>query len=316
MAPPTPFGGLQQHRTPGNVESHSEDKTQGERSAGEAALTGSSIVVTVQESIQFVKYVLPSHGPASGTKLAESRVAPHMDVFIPEPSVSDPTRSAPHTEEMRTIVKRGDPSAARRTVNKDLDVTFSDNMNWFQYISGTVNVDGKIVATCLGILIRRKWISQVFYDALAASTPLASQMAFELFDRYGRLKEEYCNHNVKRGSGVWQHELDRGDLLLISRLQIDEPYMSTNLPMDVLTAVVHKSRERSTAFFTVLHIEVLTMTGHSRESPSSSEEEVSTWMTGGKLAYHQRVYAWETFRLQERKKAFRSLGFRRIGSSA
>ncbi|KAL5379867.1 hypothetical protein DPSP01_008149 [Paraphaeosphaeria sporulosa] len=72
------------------------------------------------------------------------------------------------------------------------------------------------VGYCDAKLIRRNRMHS-FYSDLEQPTQETSMPAFELFDRYGRLKLNHKEHTVQKGSGIWGDELDNGDLLLIAK---------------------------------------------------------------------------------------------------
>jgi hypothetical protein len=59
-------------------------------------------------------------------------------------------------------------------------------------------------------------------------------LAFDLFDRYGRLKPEFKVYPVKKGSGIWNTELDDGDIFLIESLRIDRQYRHLGLLGNIL----------------------------------------------------------------------------------
>ncbi len=48
----------------------------------------------------------------------------------------------------------------------------------------------------------------------------ACEIALSLFGRYGRLENHFKNQEINKGSGIWQHELDSYDILLIERISI------------------------------------------------------------------------------------------------
>lgn len=54
-------------------------------------------------------------------------------------------------------------------------------------------------------------------------------LAFELFDRYGRLRSELVTYPTIKRSGVWGRELDHGDILLIEAISVDQGYRRQNL---------------------------------------------------------------------------------------
>lgn len=49
-----------------------------------------------------------------------------------------------------------------------------------------------------------------------------SKLAFDIFDRYGLLKQGLIDHCVTKGSGAWSEEIGLGNLLLIQAMLIDK----------------------------------------------------------------------------------------------
>jgi hypothetical protein len=94
---------------------------------------------------------------------------------------------------------------------------------WLEEIEGFVTCPGgslddaspEQIGYCEGKLIRRSQMCATFYDDMERPSRDTSMLAFELFDRYGRLKNEFKEHPIRKGSSVWNKELDSGDLLLI-----------------------------------------------------------------------------------------------------
>ncbi|SPO05334.1 uncharacterized protein DNG_08021 [Cephalotrichum gorgonifer] len=80
------------------------------------------------------------------------------------------------------------------------------------------------VGEALGFIIRRPWIQSDFYENMEVPHMGTMNLAFDLFDRYGRLKEEIREHPLRKGSGVWKTELDNGDLLLVEDVKVERKY--------------------------------------------------------------------------------------------
>jgi hypothetical protein len=72
-----------------------------------------------------------------------------------------------------------------------------------------------------------------------------SLLAFDLFDRYGRLRSEFKDHPIRKGSGVWSKELDTGDILLIEEIKIDKAYGRRGLGKKIMGAMLEKAREKT-----------------------------------------------------------------------
>jgi hypothetical protein len=65
-------------------------------------------------------------------------------------------------------------------------------------------------------------------------------MALESFDSHGRLKQQYRNHPVKKGPGVWQEEFDSGGLLLIEDITMYHLYRRRGLAAKLVKSVMDK----------------------------------------------------------------------------
>ena len=141
------------------------------------------------------------------------------------------------------------------------------------------------IGRCDGKLIRRGDIRATFRSDLEQPTAETSFLAFDLFDRYGRLKPEFKDHPVKRGSGVWGAEFDDGDILLIETLKIEKEYRLLGLGSRVVRAMLEKTKGKTRGYIAV------TRPGALDRDDSENREEDSP------------------------ERFWRSLGFRRIGSS-
>lgn len=82
----------------------------------------------------------------------------------------------------------------------------------------------KNVAYCEAKLIRRGQMRDDFHGQMERPSTETSKLAFDLFDRYGRLRPEFKAHSVIKGSGVWGQELDHGDMLLIEEVFVDKDH--------------------------------------------------------------------------------------------
>jgi len=140
------------------------------------------------------------------------------------------------------------------------------------------------IGYCDGKLIRRKDIRATFRSDMEEPTAETSFLAFDLFDRYGRLKPEFKDHLVKKGSGVWGAEFDDGDIFLIETLKIDKQYQLLGLGSRVVSAMLEKTKEKTRGYIAITRPGVLD------EEFNQQEQDIS-------------------------QRFWRSLGFRRIGSS-
>jgi GNAT superfamily N-acetyltransferase len=130
--------------------------------------------------------------------------------------------------------------------------------NWLEQMDGLIMLkseDGGSkavqVAYCDAKLIRRRQI-RTFWSDMEEPTQETSSLAFDLFDRFGRLKTDFKTHPVKSGTGVWGDELDQGDLLLIETLRVQKDYRRCGLGRKLVNAVLERARAKSEQFFAVL----------------------------------------------------------------
>lgn len=169
------------------------------------------------------------------------------------------------------------------------------------YTRGTTDVSQhKHIGYWVGKLIRRSKMRNTFYDEMEEPSRDTCLLAFDLFDRYGCLRPEYKNHPIRKGSGIWKEELDDGDFLLIEEIKIDEEYRQRGLGSRVVNAMLDKTEEKTRGFFAITWPTVFCTDKlrHEVKDKTETEREII-------LKPYDKV-----------AKAFwRSLGFRRIGSS-
>ena len=181
-----------------------------------------------------------------------------------------------------------------------------DSFRWLEQIDGRVlltdpsSQSGQRIGNCDCKLIRRSSITPSFYDDMEEPTEGTSDLAFDVFDRYGRLRKEFKEHAIKRGTGIWQDELDEGDLLLFERLSIDKPYRRRGLGQKLVHALIEKTRPKSENFFAVV-------------CPGYLTREIESDTKG--MTDEEREVAKERV-MGVARNFWRSLGFRRIGSSS
>jgi len=106
-----------------------------------------------------------------------------------------------------------------RDTNLALKIFLQDDDDEFESWMSTIHVDcsyeGKVIGTGLGRYVKRDWIRPNFWRDMEEPCQELSSIAFEVFDRYGRLLPDFKDHPVRKGSGVWGSELDRGSLFIV-----------------------------------------------------------------------------------------------------
>jgi GNAT superfamily N-acetyltransferase len=158
-----------------------------------------------------------------------------------------------------------------------------------------------MVAYCNAKLIRRGQMRDDFYGQMEQPSRETSMLAFDLFDRYGRLRTEYKTHPVIKGTGVWGQELDHGDILLIETVFVNKDYRRQGLGRRMVESLLIRVREKTWSFFAFAWPTVLRLNDLRQELdnlPDDAERE--------KLEDREHDRA-TTFH--------RSLGFRRVGST-
>lgn len=155
------------------------------------------------------------------------------------------------------------------------------------------------VGSCNGKLIRRNRMRQIFHHEIEEPSAETSLMGFDLFDRYGRLKPEFKDHPIKKGSGIWGKELDHGDILLIETITVKKLHRRQGLGRKLVAAMLEKIRNKATSYVAISRPAVLF---------GEIEDE-----TSGMTKQETRAII---DREEDVAELFlRSLGFRRIGSS-
>ncbi|KAI1181439.1 hypothetical protein F5B17DRAFT_452409, partial [Nemania serpens] len=174
---------------------------------------------------------------------------------------------------------------------------FGEN-RWCRQINGFANVGQSQVAYCDAKLLRRDSVRSAFWTEMEELCEESSLLAFELFDRYGRLNREYSKHEIRKGSGVWGKELDHGDILMIENIDIEPLWRRQGVGAKLVRAVLDKARHESRGFFAFvnpMHLTHLTL-----ETVRDDEKQNSVTICEQSESF---------------KHFFRSLGFRRVGAS-
>ncbi|KAI0099041.1 hypothetical protein GGR51DRAFT_536560 [Nemania sp. FL0031] len=163
---------------------------------------------------------------------------------------------------------------------------------WSKQINGFVNVGQSRVADCDAKLLRRDSIRSAFWTEMEELCEETSLLAFELFDRYGRLNREYSEHEIRKGSGIWGKELDHGDILMVENIHIEPLWRRQGVGTKLVSAVLDKARHESKSFFAFVNPMHLTQDNDEKPDSGTIREQSENF-----------------------KHFFRSLGFRRVGAS-
>lgn len=153
----------------------------------------------------------------------------------------------------------------------------------------------KYVGHCNGKLIRRDQIRAQFRSAMGQLSEEACLLAFSLMDRFGRLKADFKNHPVKKGTGLWSSGLESGDIFLIESLQVEKPCQLFDQGIVLVKTVLEKVRRQTPGFVAIVR--------PSGAPCDPSKKEV--------FRLSPKMYSLDSLEC-----FWRELGFRRIGSSA
>lgn len=164
--------------------------------------------------------------------------------------------------------------------------------SWLEQIDTYATEGSERIATCDAKLIRRDQIRSAFWIEMEEPTEETSSLAFDLFDRYGRLKREHYEHSFKRGSGAWGRELDHGDILLIEKISVTLPQRRHGIGTQIVKVTLNKIRPKTNRFVALASPGYLT-----QEVDEENEDDCK-----------RQLEISELF--------FRSLGFRRVGISS
>lgn len=139
-------------------------------------------------------------------------------------------------------------------------------------LEATARMSGQSIGYCSAKLIKRDNFRTTFWSTMTdpstvathtskllpktTESPYAGRLALDLFDRFGRLDREYCQHAVRKGSGVWGPELDLGDILVFENLEIDRHWMRQGLGMRLINRVLRLARAESSLLWAFVHIDL------------------------------------------------------------
>ncbi|KAL6409328.1 hypothetical protein AUP68_05701 [Ilyonectria robusta] len=169
-------------------------------------------------------------------------------------------------------------SITSRRVTVDQVTQFDDAFEpfpWLERINGLVlakeachaNMWSPNSGSCLSKLIRRDSIQHEFYSRIQEPTVDTAMMGLELFDQHGRLIPDFSKGGSREGSGIWNREVDTGDILLIDEFHIKDNHNGFVLGNILFDAIIGKTRSRSRKFLVIA-----TPTAFARERASGSLE--------------------------------------------
>lgn len=197
---------------------------------------------------------------------------------------------------------------------------------WRDNITAKCTHEGKAIGRAIARLIHRGMITRDFWEEMDECSPDVGKIAWMLFNRYGFLKDKFKSHPVHRGTGVWGSELDDGPLLIIEEvyitdtewrrkgigramveqlLVVGEKCANSAKPRDMSPGLIALEFGSVTQFQKLSTVNVIVI-------PGSLIEDVKPQYVGKSKRQRNEID------LQASTAAisfYRSLGFRRVGSS-
>jgi GNAT superfamily N-acetyltransferase len=93
---------------------------------------------------------------------------------------------------------------------------------WRDNITAKCTHEGKAIGHVIARLIHRRMITKHFWDIMDEYSRDTGMVAWTVFNRYGILRDKFKSHPVHRGTGAWGSELDDGPILLIEEVYITD----------------------------------------------------------------------------------------------
>ncbi|KAK0637041.1 hypothetical protein B0T17DRAFT_504423 [Bombardia bombarda] len=130
----------------------------------------------------------------------------------------------------------------------------------------------------------------------------AGNDAQELFDRYGRLRQDHYQHEINKGTAVWGTELDHSHILLFQKY---DAHQEREQGANLVKAILGKAAAHSpSGFFAFVNPLSLLLPVDLPFGASTSDPK-----------YIGRNFRHDNARLKAIESFWRSLGFRRVGRS-
>lgn len=194
-----------------------------------------------------------------------------------------------------------------------------EEVPWLKNYYAEEKKGGRIVASCLAQRINRKPIRANFYEEMGEESEDLADLAFNLFDRWGCVKDDILYHPVKTGTGIWGEELNRGKILLFQSLTAEEDARSQGIARKVVEDLWAKVRAQTDAS-TVRYPQFGPPTAHEDEECRFALVLPTQVDTMEKAAFEALSPDARGDYVENSKAVaiafWRSLGFRRIGSSS
>lgn len=110
---------------------------------------------------------------------------------------------------------------------------------------GLYDSNGNKVGQCHAKVIDRELMLADFFWQIDEPSEATSDMAFGIFDRWGNLQKDYISHPVKKGTGVWGKELNKGSILFIESIEMDKDHRRQEHGMETIRKLWKQARKKS-----------------------------------------------------------------------
>ncbi|RDW61397.1 hypothetical protein BP5796_11289 [Coleophoma crateriformis] len=165
----------------------------------------------------------------------------------------------PQVENMEHQNRTDDDNSYANTFAHDIDQADEFDLGddrafqqWMQSICLHCLYQGELIGHAFGRHINRGMIRHDFYRVMEEPCQDISDVAFEVFDRYGSLKKEFKDHSVRKASGAWSSELDEGNLLLIVTVSADKSWRRKCIAAFMVEAVMTRAKGRRPSKYSAL----------------------------------------------------------------
>ncbi|KAL4877391.1 hypothetical protein BJY04DRAFT_209984 [Aspergillus karnatakaensis] len=205
----------------------------------------------------------------------------------------------------------------------------SRETRWENIITAECTHEGKPIGYALARFIYRGLITADFWGKMDEPSHDLEQIAWILFTRYGFLQEKFKSHPVHRGTGAWGSELDDGPLLIIEHVHItDREWRRKGLGRAMVRQLFVDEKKYSEDSSKALEdtspeLVALNYGSIAQYRKLSTVHAIlrSGWLTSDVEPQHVGKSKAQIIEINHQAvntaiSFFRSLGFRRIGSSS
>ncbi|KAH7408014.1 hypothetical protein BKA64DRAFT_743577 [Cadophora sp. MPI-SDFR-AT-0126] len=113
---------------------------------------------------------------------------------------------------------------------------------WFVDFKVDVLHEKSTIAFIKGKYIQRSLIKSTFQQVMKTVDDI--EIPSDLFDRYGRLKRQFKDHQVIKGTGIWGDELDHEDIFIVDVIHLNEDWADVDLGVKMIKSIIEVAREK------------------------------------------------------------------------